>query len=661
MEAVAVAAEGAEAGAAENPTLELGPAAQEPDGSVAPLPPSFVDAAVQTVLRADASVQYEAPATLADSEEVQQQLSSTVLSDFLGRAVPVCEQALQQNELADALKDEFAGLAEDDAADGSASGLADRVAVHQSFTDVLYSKGRALPAVQWHPVRKGVMAVACAELLNLSERAHQPLRVSQAAPTGILVWDYRDPTHPEAVLQAPSDVFAFAFNPAQPQWVAAGCLGGQVALWNLDELVQQREQAAKLQMPAGSHSSGSGRDGPAGADEGIPFLKASVLQPAFMSTLDASHQACITDLIWLPGLTATRDSRLEPSSGLGECNLFATTAMDGRGLVWDMRIHSGGRRRNRPTATEDDVVEWKPVLSLVLQGGSRPLTCSRLCLDSKPSSTIRLLLGSLEGEVVAVDANIRAVDTSRTHNTVGYATTSFGRVRWLGYSPFFDDLLLAVADSGFTIWQDQGGELRQQPLFESRYSEVLYSTGCWSPTKPGVVLLGRLDGKVEIWDLLDRVHMPVVVAAITPAAILSLAFSPGPSGTAAGRSSVHQVLAVADAAGVLHVVDLPRTLRRRGHGEVKGMAALVQRELGRLTYIQERQAARAKLLKGQQPRRHASVQLASGGPGSLGASMGDQQADGTQVSPGQQAELAYQQLEQEWRVKLGLATAPIPA
>jgi hypothetical protein len=59
-------------------------------------------------------------------------------------------------------------------------------------------------------------------------------------------------------------------------------------------------------------------------------------------------------------------------------------------------------------------------------------------------------------------------------------------------------------------------------------------------TSAGVILLGRLDGKLEIWDLLDRLHMPVIVAPITPSAILSLAFSPGPSG-AASRASSHQV------------------------------------------------------------------------------------------------------------------------
>jgi hypothetical protein len=249
------------------------------------------------------------------------------------------------------------GLAEDDAHDGGGS-VADKVAVHQSFTDVLHSKGRALPTVQWHPTRKGVMAVACAEPLNLTERAQ---RAGQPPPTAILLWDYRDTIHPEAVLQAPADVFTFAFNPASPQWVAAGCLGGQVALWNLDNLAQQRQQAARLQLAGSGSGAGIGvasgsRRGTTeqvvaveGAEASVPFLKANVLQPAYVSMLDASHQACVADLLWLPGLAATRDGRLEPAASPGECFLFATTAMDGKVLVWDMRIYSGGRRRNRPT------------------------------------------------------------------------------------------------------------------------------------------------------------------------------------------------------------------------------------------------------------------------------------------------------------------------
>ena len=58
------------------------------------------------------------------------------------------------------------------------------------------------------------------------------------------------------------------------------------------------------------------------------------------------------------------------------------------------------------------------------------------------------------------------------------------------------------------------------------------------PLPAGVVLLGRLDGKLEAWDLLDRAHGPVAVAPVTPAPILALAFSPGIAG-AASRAHAH--------------------------------------------------------------------------------------------------------------------------
>lgn len=165
------------------------------------------------------------------------------------------------------------------------------------------------------------------------------------------------------VLEAPADVFAFHFNPAQPQWVAAGCLGGQVALWNLEQLAAQREQAARLLPEPGSGAGAAGSrrnttDPSQGAASGAAageggaelaaFLRPNVLQPAFVSLLDASHQAAITDLRWLPGLAAMRDGRLEPAAEPTECMLFATTAMDGRVLIWDMRINAG-RRRMRAT------------------------------------------------------------------------------------------------------------------------------------------------------------------------------------------------------------------------------------------------------------------------------------------------------------------------
>lgn len=72
--------------------------------------------------------------------------------------------------------------------------------------------------------------MACAEATTYSERVH---RVGRPSNAYILIWNFRDPLTPEYVLQAPYEVFAFQFNPMNPDIVTAGCYNGQVVMWNL--------------------------------------------------------------------------------------------------------------------------------------------------------------------------------------------------------------------------------------------------------------------------------------------------------------------------------------------------------------------------------------------------------------------------------------------
>jgi hypothetical protein len=90
--------------------------------------------------------------------------------------------------------------------------------------------------------------------------------------------------------------------------------------------------------------------------------------------------------------------------------------------------------------------------------------------------------------------------------------------------------------------------------------------GCWSPSRPGVVLLTDQAGGVEAWDLLDRSHTPVLRAAAASTALsaVSLAMVPLPGSGAAAL----QLLAVGDSAGTLRVLELPRNLRRTVGGPV---------------------------------------------------------------------------------------------
>jgi hypothetical protein len=73
---------------------------------------------------------------------------------------------------------------------------------------------QVVTAIEWLPHKRGFVAVACAEPLSHGERVS---RMGRPTPSYILVWNFRDPIHPEYVLECPAEVFSFQYNPANPE------------------------------------------------------------------------------------------------------------------------------------------------------------------------------------------------------------------------------------------------------------------------------------------------------------------------------------------------------------------------------------------------------------------------------------------------------------
>jgi len=67
---------------------------------------------------------------------------------------------------------------------------------HQSFTDLVYSKGKRVSAIVWVPGKKGMVAVACTQPLSADERLENAGRVENSA---VLIWNFLDPIHPQYV------------------------------------------------------------------------------------------------------------------------------------------------------------------------------------------------------------------------------------------------------------------------------------------------------------------------------------------------------------------------------------------------------------------------------------------------------------------------------
>ncbi len=51
----------------------------------------------------------------------------------------------------------------------------------------------------------------------------------------------------QLLLEAPDDIFSFAFSPTEPNILAGGCINGQIALWDISQFEEH------LVNPRGDH------------------------------------------------------------------------------------------------------------------------------------------------------------------------------------------------------------------------------------------------------------------------------------------------------------------------------------------------------------------------------------------------------------------------
>lgn len=148
-------------------------------------------------------------------------------------------------------------------------------------------------------------------------------------------------------------------------------------------------------------------------------------------------------------------------------------------------------------------------------------------------------------------------------------------------SPFYRDLILTIHDCHFCIWKLECKE----PVFVSPFitsaSERCYMTcGFFSPSRPGVVFIGRADGYLDIWDFMDQSNSPTQSHFVVAAGISAIEVNP--------NEKENDNLAVGDADGCLHLLKLPQNLRRRTPNELDTIKNFFENEMHRVLYFEER-------------------------------------------------------------------------
>ncbi|XP_039509013.1 dynein intermediate chain 3, axonemal isoform X2 [Pimephales promelas] len=541
-------------------------------------------------------------------EEKEHLLRSESLRNFITSVARRLEESLQQNILSDVFCDDWTVLCEDD---GVPTGKTEtQLKEYQSFMDLHFSKEKSISHVHWHPSISGVIAVAMTERLSLEERIDDSTKLL-LNPSYILFWSFTDPINPQ-------------FCPSDPNIIAGGCLNGQVVLWDISAHVE------RLQDTRSGSDNISNKPDTSGV---IP-----VVRYCAVSGIESGHKAPVTDIQWLPetfevsrlGIPVENPSRMSVQ--------MVTCSPDCCVLFWDLRPprvasqsltdvkqkseeKSPENPHGVPNTFKHLNLTWKPLIRVTLpkigsSGEYSPLkfsfrdnTVDYVTGDKPPQDTGRegfaqlrvpsakqqkplenistkLYVGTEDGELIYTDWKMekdndsgRLFSAKPTHQFL----THHALVNTVSRSPFFEDIILTVGSFGFAIWKEG---VMSGPILTSACSEIVCTIGHWSLSRPALFFIGKEDGKIEVWDLLQNTHNPSQTQKISTASITCIRSS--------SSSGKHHLLAVSDRIGTLHILQIPWTLRKSSSNEKQNVRKYLEKEEERLEYFEKRQIKHEK-------------------------------------------------------------------
>eukprot|EP01062_Namystynia_karyoxenos_P052819 TRINITY_DN4245_c0_g1_i1.p1 TRINITY_DN4245_c0_g1~~TRINITY_DN4245_c0_g1_i1.p1 ORF type:complete len:820 (+),score=102.58 TRINITY_DN4245_c0_g1_i1:89-2548(+) len=328
-----------------------------------------------------------------------------------------------------------------------------------------------------------------------------------------MLWDVTRPDTPDACLALRgSELHCVQYAPKDPHLIAGGCSQGRMHWWDV-------------------------RAGPR------PVSSSEPLQ---------SHTDAVTDLRWLTAKTCEAVS----------------VSRDGRALWWDLRQVK--RLADGPLPLKDPAAADGPIL-----GG--------VCLYHDPlaGGPARLLIGCDGGTVISCTRKGQGDERIECARAVHH-----GPVYSVAYSPGLGQLggaqwpqhtkgyFLTASDWTVRVWADQPAECGIVPIWQTPYRSSQVMGACWvGESCPGAFICARLDGRLEVWDLIDRQCEPVCMAHVSSSAVTCLDMQQLPHGNAPAG-----LLAAGDADGNLRLCRLSGSVTTASTQRRREWIEVLQRE-----------------------------------------------------------------------------------
>ncbi|XP_014685619.1 dynein axonemal intermediate chain 3 isoform X1 [Equus asinus] len=574
------------------------------------------------------------------SEEEKETLGQAKsLTDFLNNVSISVEIALQQNEIMNTFIDDWKCLAEEEGTFGDKTDT--HLKEYQSFTDLHNLTEKMITCVSWHPVIYGLIAVSVAVRLSFEDRVHFSGKLL-LQPSLILFWSFSDPIHPQLMLESPDDIFCFKFCPSDPNIIAGGCINGQIVMWDITTHADRIEN-----IKTGGSRSKKVTLKPMFLLEPDSNKEAMYIRHCAVSSIENGHKHVITDIHWLPDTFEINRMGTVFENRSGICCQLVTCSADCTICFWDIRPQKALTPQPTEKKKEESIeipfdvpstflhldLAWKPLSKIRLSKGETSLDhCpTKISLsedhlqykaqdktlaqskaakvgDMNPYQNLegglanhlkpredfctKFFVGTEEGEVIYTDWKMeRDSETGRlmTKKPVSLYTVHDGAVHTVQRSPFYKDIILTIGGWNVAIWKEG---VMTGPLLQTSCAPKRYTSGHWSLTRPGVFYIGREDGYIDIWDLLEKTHEPALSQNICITMITCI--KPWTF------SAKQQFIAVADYYGTLHILEIPWTLSHPSANEVLSMNYYFEREVKHLEYVDQRKKIREQEKKEMQ-------------------------------------------------------------
>lgn len=164
-------------------------------------------------------------------------------------------------------------------------------------------------------------------------------------------------------------------------------------------------------------------------------------------------------------------------------------------------------------------------------------------------------------------------------------------------NPSHPKFFMTVGDWTARVWVEDG----KTPIMTTKYCRSYLTSGCWSPTRPGVFYVTRMDGVVDVWDYYYRQNAVAYSHKVGDHSLSSISVQ----GT---TQSGGRLVAVGDVNGTVSLLEVCDGLAQPQANEKAALLNQLERQAKREKNLEKRAVELARRAKSTEAEAKASAE-----------------------------------------------------